>query len=117
MVASIKHLTYPERLEALKLHSLLHRRRRGDLITVWKILHNKVDGDFPWLIRDHQTTVRNNGFKLYKKARPSRHHHVFSYRVIEDWNGLPSEIVSVETMDAFKSGLDRCLVRECYDVA
>ena len=42
LIPSIHNLTYTERLKKLKMHSLLYRRRRGDMIQVFKIL-NKID--------------------------------------------------------------------------
>ena len=47
LVKSIQHLTYPERLKALGLTSLEHRRERSDMIQVYKIMHgiDKVDKD------------------------------------------------------------------------
>ena len=39
LVEAIRHLPYSERLRALKLPSLLYRRRRGDMIAVYQMLH------------------------------------------------------------------------------
>ena len=41
LVSSIRHLTYIERLESLGLPSLHYRRKRGDMIQVYKILTGK----------------------------------------------------------------------------
>ena len=38
LIGSIKDLTYSERLEQLKLPSLQHRRRRGDMIETYKYI-------------------------------------------------------------------------------
>jgi len=38
IVITLKHLKYKERLERLKLPTLRHRRTRGDMIEVYKIL-------------------------------------------------------------------------------
>ena len=38
LVPGLSSLTYDQRLEVLKLHSLFYRRRRGDMITVYKLL-------------------------------------------------------------------------------
>ena len=37
------HLTYKERLQRLKLPTLVYRRARGDMIEVYKILHGYYD--------------------------------------------------------------------------
>ena len=45
MVSALKDLPYNERLRRLNLPSLVHRRKRGELIEVYKYLHGnyKVD--------------------------------------------------------------------------
>ena len=40
LVSKIRKKEYPERLEKLKLPSLAYRRRRGDMIEVYKYTHN-----------------------------------------------------------------------------
>ena len=42
-IVGMKHLSYHERLQKLKLPSLEYRRLRGDMIEVYKIVHNKYD--------------------------------------------------------------------------
>lgn len=41
-VQQLKGLTYPERLQRLKLPTLVYRRLRGDMIEVYKITQKKV---------------------------------------------------------------------------
>ena len=41
MVSGLKSITYEDRLAEVGLTSLVDRRRRGDMIEVWKILHGK----------------------------------------------------------------------------
>ena len=47
MIPSLKGLSYEERLRALNLPSLEHRRRRGDMLQVYKILNgiDRLDPD------------------------------------------------------------------------
>ena len=50
MIPEIAHLSYEKRLEELKLPSLLHRRRRGDMIQISpyvNLLTSKRGGGFP----------------------------------------------------------------------
>ena len=42
MVAAIKHLPYEDRLRRLKLPSLRYRCDRGDMLTVYNLLNNKI---------------------------------------------------------------------------
>ena len=39
-IPTLSNLSYPERLDKLNLFSLSYRRRRGDLIQVYKIMHS-----------------------------------------------------------------------------
>jgi len=43
LVIELKHLPYTERLKRLNLHTLKYRRLRGDMIKLFKIIHNKYD--------------------------------------------------------------------------
>jgi len=45
LVMTVKHLSYKERLERLKLPTLKYTRIRGDMIEVYKILTNKYDSN------------------------------------------------------------------------
>ena len=42
MVKNLRHLPYPERLRRLGVPSLCYRRRRGDMITVFQLLHGGI---------------------------------------------------------------------------
>jgi len=43
LVISLKKLPYKERLLQLNLHTLKYRRLRGDMIQVYKIIHDMYD--------------------------------------------------------------------------
>ena len=45
LVAKIKHLSYTDRLRALKLPSLFYRRARGDMIETYKYVHGLYNVD------------------------------------------------------------------------
>ena len=46
-------LPYVERLKSLKLPSLLYRRKRGDMIFAYQLLHNQFDMDNLFSIQQH----------------------------------------------------------------
>ena len=46
MVAFLKNLTYVQRLERLNLTTLQERRKRGDLIEMYKLLTEKENVDY-----------------------------------------------------------------------
>lgn len=109
LVPSIADRSYSDRLQALDLPSLVHRRMRGDIIQTFKIV--KGIEDVP--VEDYfafNTTSRTRGhtLKLAKpRARTSKRSKSFTHRVIDTWNGLPQEVVDAETLNSFKNRLDR----------
>ena len=92
----VSHLSYPERLRALRLPSLYYRRRRGDMIQVFQIIHGGVDLETTnfFTISENRRT-RGHQWKLVKPRAVSRvREHAFSARTINDWNSLPTEVVN-----------------------
>ena len=71
LIPSLKDLSYPERLRAQNLPTLAYRRRRGDMIELYKILTPTygpaVTTGFIQLSGDHIT--RGHSLKI-KKIRP-----------------------------------------------
>ena len=108
LVPTVRPLTYEQRLEALKLPSLFYRRRRGDMIQVYQLLHGGIDlapDDFLAAATDDRT--RGHSWKLKKpraESRPRR--QSFSTRVVNDWNSLPPAVVDATSVQQFKSRLD-----------
>ena len=108
LVEEIRTLPYSERLRRLNLPSLYYRRRRGDMISVYQILHGGMDvrPDIffaPAALR----TTRGHPWKLEKPRAVSRsRRNAFSVRVVNDWNTLPLQVVASETLAQFKSQLD-----------
>jgi len=45
LVITVKHVSYKERLEQLKLPTLKYRVTRGDMIEVYKILTDKYENN------------------------------------------------------------------------
>ena len=58
IVPSLASLPYVERLKSLKLPSLLYRRKRGDMIFAYQLLHNQFDMDTTFLHLTTYTTTR-----------------------------------------------------------
>ena len=65
MVANLRQLTYPQRLEALQLPSLEHRRRRGDMIDTYKYMQGIYDTKAPRLKPATYGETRGNSRKLF----------------------------------------------------
>lgn len=109
VVSQLSSLTYDERLRRLKLPSLQHRRRRGDMIMTYKIMTGKVNlkNDEFFTFSSNQTNRGSHQYKLgKKKATRGTSLNTFSTRVVDDWNSLPRKVVSVKSTNEFKCKLD-----------
>ena len=104
----LKHLSYEKRLGELNLPTLLYRRKRGDLIQVFKIL-NGVDDIYPdKLFKFSETTTRGHSKKLFmQRCNKSIRQSSFCTRIIEDWNLLPEKIISSTSVVQFETKLDK----------
>jgi hypothetical protein len=108
IVPELKGLSYPERLRALNLPTLVYRRRRGDMIEVFKILRGmeNIDSSKFFTIATYGST-RGHELKLFKhEAKLSIKQHSFSHRVVNEWNNLPQYVIQCTTMNQFKSALE-----------
>ena len=112
MVIGMKELSYTERLRVLNLTTLYYRRRRQDVIQVFriinKIIHNVAMGsnvfeDFFEL--DHGSTRGHNRKLIKPRANTSGKLNSFSHRVVNDWNNLPNAVVMSTSLKCFKSSL------------
>ena len=108
MVTAIKDLPYVKRLTELKLPSLVYRRRRGDMIIMYKIMNGLVKINDAKLFslskithtRGHCKKVSNEKAVTFVRATS------FSKRVVNDWNHLPASIVEAASLNTFKNRLD-----------
>ena len=68
LIPSLRNLCYEDRLRKLKLPSLWHRRRRGDMIQVYKITSG-IDRIDPQLFfcRPEKSSTRGHSQKLTKQ--------------------------------------------------
>ena len=100
---SLRDLSYEERLEKLNLPTLEQRRKRGDMITMYKCVTGKEHIDSEEYITYNRSSLRGHSKKLYKKgATKDIRKFSFPNRVIDQWNALPEEIVCVNTIHKFK---------------
>ena len=112
-INGLKDLDYAARLEKLKLPTLHFRRRRGDMIEVYKILSKKYDPAVTDFLPLHmsmrpESNTRGNELKLFKrKSIHTRCSNSFSHRVINMWNNLPNVVVTAPSVFSFENRLDR----------
>ena len=86
-----------------------YRRKRGDMIQVYKILQNidRIDAD-KFFTQVHYKGTRGHSKKLYKpKCKADLRKNAFSNRTVDDWNSLTEDIVSADSIDTFKFKLDK----------
>ena len=99
---------YQTRLRCLNLTSLEQRRKRGDLILVYKIFHNPNMCHLKTLFELNTNQLRGHVYKLKKQSfRTIVRRFFFPNRVFDEWNNLHSEIVNVTTVNMFKNKLDQ----------
>ena len=106
---ALTELSYEDRLRTLNLPTLEYRRRRGDMILVYKLLHNLLDFDYErfFTLASTPHDLRQHPYKLQKpRAVRSIRQNSFSHRTINDWNNLNSAIVMAKNVDTFKKLLD-----------
>ncbi|CAF0711550.1 unnamed protein product [Brachionus calyciflorus] len=113
LVKCLNEKPYQERLLALGLMSLEERRKRGDLIQMFKIINrhekiNKVKGlNLATslklnLRRQHDIKLER---ELCKKATSK--YNFLTNRVVSMWNDLPQSVVNSKTVNGFKAGIDK----------
>lgn len=118
LVKEIKHLPYSERLRILKLPSMYFRRRRGDMVATYQLLHGGMSVRAEeFVTRSTSGVTRGHEWKLCKpRARTAARRNVFSTRIINDWNALPTEVVTASSVDLFKARLDKHWCQVMYEI-
>ena len=108
LVKGLQHLEYDERLLKLGLPTLIYRRKRADMLEVFKILHghSNIDKDMFFQL-NHREGARGHSLKLFKPRSCSKLKlNRFSHRVVNTWNSLPEEVVSADSINSFKNRLN-----------
>ena len=117
LVASIRLRPYVERLRLLELPSLYYRRRRGDMIYSYQLFHGGVDADPSTFFTLAVGATRGHPFKLQKYSAVTRvRRFAFASRIVNDWNGLPSDVVCAPSLNAFKARLDKHWANIRYNI-
>ena len=108
LIGRLKNSPYQERLRELKLPSLQFRRLRGDMIDAYKYTSGIYQTTYPNLELYSGREVRGHSKKLAKhQVHLKVRSNFFSERVITTWNDLPESVVCAETVNSFKSRLDK----------
>ena len=96
-------MPYSERLETLKLTTLIERRARCDLIEVFKAKKefSSINGVFKFSRSEMNLISTFNNYDGSLKFRKLRRNFI-NERVVSFWNKLPIDIKIVQSIDSFK---------------
>ena len=109
VLRNLRDLSYPERLFRLKLPSLVYRRRRSDLIQVYRVLHHIDDIDYTKFLKlTEGGQTRGHTLKLVKQREVSRLRQcaLGIICVVNDWKSLDETVVISDSVNAFKTELE-----------
>ena len=114
LIPSLRELPYAEHLSHLRLPSLYYRRKQGEMILVYQMLHGLLNVDASFFFSP--TTYTGHNFKLHKESlNKSARAYTFSNRVINDWNSLPDYTVNADSLTSFKNLLhEHWIDFHCY---
>ena len=114
MIPQFKEVAYEERLNRLELSTLEERRVRGDMITLFKIVHGVDILDRENLVKMASSTyLRGHPKKIFKEAcQGDIKKYSFPYRSVEKWNSLSVDVVCARSVSQMKERLDMCGQRD-----
>ncbi len=119
VILGLRNKPYQERHQSLNLYSMEYRRNRGDTIQTYKILKKiyRID-PIKFFTQTKYKGTRSHSIKLFKPRFESElRKHIFSQRIIEDWNSLTENIVSSDTLNIFKCRLDKHWSTEWFKIS
>ncbi len=94
---------------------MCYRKARGDMIECYKYTHDQYSINQDLLPWDKDGMTRGHEFKLKKRhCNTATRHNFFSFRVIDSWNKLPSNVVKAPTLNSFKNRLDKLWSNHWY---
>ena len=118
LVPDLRDLSYEERLYNLNLPTLEYRRKRGDLIQLYKMIHGMDDIDVTKFVSFSTNTTRGHTLKLNKpRCKKSVRLNAFPARCIDNWNRLPQDLINTPSLDIFKNRLDVIWINTRFDTS
>ena len=114
MEQGLDGLNYEEKLKKLNLEPLYIRRRKADLILVFKILNGfcnvNKESWFTTVGNETLRTTRLNSYNLNLKKQKFRteiRKNFFTNRVVDEWNKLPTSVKDSKTVNEFKTKISK----------
>ena len=115
LIHTIQDIPYQQRLQFMDLPSLVYRRYCGDLIEVSEFIHGICTSGYDLLPRAPRSALRGHEYKLKKRyCRSQLTANFCSFRIVNLWNRLPCEVLSLPSMNTFKHRLDNYWANYCY---
>ena len=113
-IEPLRGMCYEERRRIFNLPTLEERRRRGDLIEMFKIKNSPNYINFVEPIRYFDSISRDRHNKrLHREAvktgKVRCRHYFLTNRVVEDWNSLTQEAIDSTNKNLFKNRIDKIL--------
>ena len=107
MVTELRGMSYEMRLKKLGLTSLETRRKRGDLIQIYKIIKGLEEVDWGMNIgRNRPGLAHRYQIQSESCGKCTLRGDFLPNRTATTWNLLPSVVVNAETVNSFKARLD-----------
>ena len=112
---SLRNLDYNERLARLGLTTLADRRKRGDVIQIFKIIsgqnivNRQVDIQVYECLSENgpANNLRHTRKLIKPKTAPlTQRENFFTHRIVDLWNNLPESVCNASSVDNFKKRYD-----------
>ena len=111
LVHGLHNLDYSERLKRLDLPTLVYRRRRRDVIEMYKHFHTYDKCTLAPSFKPIEQLSRKHWFQLHtpqtKDGTNGPQSNFFFQRTTEIWNNLPENVVEAQDVNNFKNRLDK----------
>ena len=111
LVDGLGDLEYPDRLKKLDLPTLLYRRKRGDMIEIYKHFNYYDKSTLPSSFQRQVRPSRKHDLQLVwqrpKDGVRGLQTNSFYFRTNRIWNNLPKEVVNAPNINTFKRLLDK----------
>ena len=91
MMPGLRQFDYSDRLRQLDLPTLVFRRKRGDMIELYKYVHGCYRYERPPCQLTVDRRTRGHNLKIFvTRSRTNVRASFFSSRAVHDWNSLTS---------------------------
>ena len=111
LVDGLANLDYSERLRKINIPTLVHRRRRGDMIEMFKHFKSYDKGTLSPTFKPKNRPSRQHKLQVHQPhsndGLRGLQSNSFYHRAPPIWNNLPKDVVEVENINAFKKALDK----------